>query len=489
MNIVQLIDRQAQVRPGAIALIGGARAIRFRQLARAINNLATHLAAQGIAPGDCVGVAMDQSSLHLILLLALARLRAVCLPAHALHPAATRKSIVDHFRPVTIACHRAKDGVEGCSELLVDPGWLRKPAEATLPPIAPADVSNEVCRFSLSSGTTGLPKGIVRTHGDTLNQVLFQASAFRCDSKTRFLCVMDFNTSASLNRLLSYLASGSTVIIAESPGWDAVQTVLAETEPVHTLLSPGLLGRWLRDLGDRRASCPALTHLSIVGGRLQHAMWQRASRQITPHIFTCYGSTEAGLTALQYPDDPRRERDSVGRIVPWAEVEVIDPDGRPLSPGKQGRLRFRGIGFATSYYENPEATAKAFRDGWFYPGDIGRVSVRGSLFVAAREDDMLNIQGQKIDLSESEGVLAAHPAVAEVAAFRVATATGEAHLVAAVVTRTKIDAGELLKYSRDKLGARAPHLVVPVRELPRDAMGKVARRDLARDFAALRITQ
>jgi len=477
MNVVKLINRQAQVRPDAIALMRGSRIIRYRQLAAAINNLATHLSAQGIAPGDRVGVAMGHMPVHMVFILALARLRAVSLPVHALHSAETRKAIVDHFKPVTIVAGREQDRVEGCSLLLADPSWMRKPAEAKLPP-TDEDISSKDWHFHLSSGSTGLPKGVLRTHNDALSQILFQASVVPSDASTRFLCVMDINTGASLMRALRYLTRGSAVIFPEANGWEPVQAILADKEPTHTFISPGHLSRWLRDLGERRAPSPNLTYVVIGGGRLSNALQQRATQQITSKIFTCYGSTETGLMALQHPDDPEHESESLGRVVPWAEVQVVDSGDQPLAPGEQGRLRFRGYGFATSYYENPEATARFFRNSWFYPGDIGRVSARGSLFVESREDDMLNVRGLKVTPGESEGVLAAHPAVAEAATFRARNAAGEEFLVAAVVKREEIDDKELLKYCKEKLGPRSPHRVVSVRELPRDAMGKVLRSEL-----------
>jgi long-chain acyl-CoA synthetase len=479
MDLMQLIDRQAQVRPEAIALIRGASVVTFWQLAGAIRNLATHLAAQGIAPGDRVGIAMGQTPFHVIVILALARIGAVSLPVHARHPAGTRKAIVDHFTPVTIVAGREKDRVEGCSLLLADPSWLRKPAEAKLPP-TDEDMGDRAWRINLSSGTTGLPRGVLRTHNDLVTQILFEASVVRFDAATRFLCAMDINLGASLRRVLRHLTAGGAVIFTESTSWDAVEGVLASNQPTHSFVSPGFLSGRIRELGERRAPCPALTYVAVGGGCLSPALRQRVAEQITPNVFSVYGSTESGWMAMQYPDDPQLEPESVGRVVPWAEMQVVDAGDNPLPAGEQGHLRFRGHGFATSYCENPEATARFFRNGWFYPGDIGRVSPRGFLFIDTREDDMLNVGGLKVMPGESEGVLAAHPAVAEAAVFRTASASGEEFLVAAVVKREEVDDKALLEYCREKLGPRSPHRVVSVRELPRDAMGKVLRGALVK---------
>jgi len=486
MNIVKLVNRQAQVRPDAPALVRGSQNIRFRGLAAAVHNLASHLSAQGIAPGDRVGIAIAHSPFHVILILALARLRAISLPVHALHPAETRKAIVDHFKPVTVIARRDQDRIEGCSLLLVDPDWVKKPAEATLPSIMDEDIGDKAWRIYLSSGTTGVPKGVVRTHNFVLTQTLFQASVITCDPKTRFISAMDVNTGASLLRTLRYLTMGSTVVFPQSTGWDGIAAVLADGQPTHTLVSPSHISRWLRELGDRRVAATALTYVGVSGGRLPTALRQRLAEHITSHAFCTYGSTEAGSVALQYPDDPQHEPDSIGRVVPWAEAQVVDAEDRPLPPGEQGRLRFRGYGVATAYYENPEASAKSFRNGWFYPGDLGRISRRGSLFIEAREDETLNVRGLKLMPGETESILAAHPAVAEAAAFRAANASGEEFLIAAVVKRSEIDSKELLNYCREKLGPRAPHRIISVSELPHDAMGKVIRSELARNFRSLR---
>lgn len=139
----------------------------------------------------------------------------------------------------------------------------------------------------------------------------------------------------------------------------------------------------------------------------------------------------------------------------------------------------------SEYVGNPAATAAAFRDGWYYPGDLAMFLPEGALVLKGRVDDLINVDGIKIYPAEIEATLLAHPAVAEAAAFPVGAAAGE-RPVAAVTLRSPASAAELRAYCAARLAAKAPHSIAVVRSLPRNAAGKVDRRALAELVGARR---
>ena len=142
-----------------------------------------------------------------------------------------------------------------------------------------------------------------------------------------------------------------------------------------------------------------------------------------------------------------------------------------------------GPGFARSYLDDPAATARAFRDGWYYPGDLGFLAPEGALFLKGRADDLINYDGTKIYPADIELALQQHPAVAEAAAFPVLVDGFRQRPVAAVLLKAPATPDELLAFGRERLGMRSPRDVHIVHEFPRNAVGKVLKRELAARFS------
>ena len=172
------------------------------------------------------------------------------------------------------------------------------------------------------------------------------------------------------------------------------------------------------------------------GGTLPETLRKRAQARITPNLYMVYGATETWLLALADPRTLEAYPGTAGKVLPWIEAQAVDEADRPLPAGESGVLRFRGKGVASGYHgvpEDPTGMHKAFRNGWCYVGDVGRVTAEGLLYVEGRVDDVINVGGPKINSSVVEGVLLSHPDVKEVAAFGVRSPEGRDWLVAAVV--------------------------------------------------------
>jgi acyl-CoA synthetase (AMP-forming)/AMP-acid ligase II len=166
-------------------------------------------------------------------------------------------------------------------------------------------------------------------------------------------------------------------------------------------------------------------------------------------------------------------------VPPWVEVQVVDEAGMPLPAGETGRLRFRGPEVGDGYLGDPEASAARFRDGWFLPGDVGRLEAGRLLFLEGRADDMINFGGAKLNPLEIEAVLAECPGVLDGAVFATTAPSGRTVLMGAVQTGEGYDEAAALAHCRQRLGWRAPVRLLQVPRLPRNAMGKLLRRELA----------
>jgi acyl-coenzyme A synthetase/AMP-(fatty) acid ligase len=443
-----------------------------------VRRLAGALVARGVAPGDAVGVSMPNTPLHLVTLLALARMGAVSVAVHPLMPKARKQGIIAEYGVAAVVSNRAQPDVDGVSWIVLDDSSLSEGRGAgAWRGDAEARGGDWPCRIGLSSGTTGTrPKGVLRTHAQLLSIALLQQTIVNTGPESRFLVVMDLNVTVLLFRVLRHLLAGSSVVFPRTTkDIGGLFETIDRHAVTHTMASPIIVSNWLRSLTDRQPRAPGFANLMLGGGRVPLALQQAIREKITPNLCVNYGATETGPVALADPELLLRHPDSVGRAVPWGRVQIVDEEDRPVPAGRSGILRFRSYCAGDGYYRNPEQSAKVFRNGWVYPGDAGRLSSDGVLVLEARVDDVLNIGGVKIDPAGVEDALAEHADVVEAAVF----AAGRPERVhAAVVMRGAFDEQALIAFCRDRVGPMSPYRIVALQELPRNAMGKVMRHEL-----------
>jgi acyl-CoA synthetase (AMP-forming)/AMP-acid ligase II len=162
--------------------------------------------------------------------------------------------------------------------------------------------------------------------------------------------------------------------------------------------------------------------------------------------------------------------------MPGVTVEIVDDDNVPLPPGKEGILRISSETGVNEYLGDPEETARAFRDGWFYPGDIGYLTADNMLVISGRAKSIINIGGEKINPEKVEEILSAHSSVHQVAVTPVPGEGGLDELCALIVPRSALVTHVLQEFCREKLPRKlVPSRFIAVSELPRNEMGKIER--------------
>jgi acyl-CoA synthetase (AMP-forming)/AMP-acid ligase II len=196
-----------------------------------------------------------------------------------------------------------------------------------------------------------------------------------------------------------------------------------------------------------------------------------------------FGQTEmSSNTCFLQPGDAVRKRGSVGRPAINVEARVVDEDMNDVPPGEVGEIVYRGATVMQGYFRDEDATRAAFWGGWFHSGDLVRSDEEGYLYVVGRLKDMIISGGENIYPAEVEGVLVRHPAVREVAVVGVPHPRWVETPVAVVVPDDGVpvpDGAELTEYVKERLASyKKPSAVVYVDELPRNAAGKVLKRDL-----------
>jgi acyl-coenzyme A synthetase/AMP-(fatty) acid ligase len=229
---------------------------------------------------------------------------------------------------------------------------------------------------------------------------------------------------------------------------------------------------------------PSLESIEVSGSHLPIPLYELARQRVCPNIISSYGGTESGHVASAPMSVLRDHPGAVGYVHPGIEVQAVDADDTPLPPGREGILRVRTGNGASAYIGDPVASARVFKDGWLYPGDVGAVSSDGLLTVAGRAGELINSGGNKVSPRVIEDVLLSFAGVREAAAFGVPDSLGLTRIWAAMVVDRPVDGAALHAFCVARLGNVAPKHVMKMDTLPRNESGKILRTELARIAAA-----
>ena len=325
-NITEVIEAQAQQHPTALAIIVPDRVFSYRELVRAVQAIGRRLLDGGVKPGQVVGVSMAQTALHLLTLLAIARIGAVSVPAHPALPRDRRLLAAQRFGASVIVSGRTEMQLDGLPFISLADLDLK----ASVQPLPAAQTrAADPCWISLSSGTSGDPKGVLRSHGYMLDRV--DKSTYERTPHSR-LMPMDLNFGVGFGQAMRMLVAGGAVVLSpDSQPASFVHMVRAHAV-THWLLSPAWAEDILPLLEDDDIHFPSLVHLLIIGAppgtRLLDAMF----RKFTPNVFLSYGTSEVGPVAVATPEILKNVPSSAGTIVPWVQAEIVDARNRRVAP-------------------------------------------------------------------------------------------------------------------------------------------------------------
>jgi long-chain acyl-CoA synthetase len=348
-----------------------------------------------------------------------------------------------------------------------------------------------------TSGTTGNPKGAVSTHRAVLsalmayacraavNAVMAGPDRPKSDHPTSFILIVPlFHVTGCIPVMLSCFAGGTKLVIMYK--WNPERALeLIEREHITTFVGVPTMSWDLLESPDfATRDTSSLVSVGGGGAPAPPELVRRIDSSFSkgrPSIG--YGMTETNAYGPQnLGDDYVRKPTSSGRTVPTMQVRVVDTDGNPVPTGEVGEIQFRGPNLIRGYWGKPEATAEAFQDGWLRTGDIGRLDDEGFIYVEDRAKDMVIRGGENIYCAEVEAVLYEHPAVYEAAVFGVPHERLGEELAAAVVVRdgASVTADELQAFVGERLASfKVPtHLSFTTEQLPRNASGKILKREL-----------
>lgn len=479
-RIVTFAERlalHARDRAEAPALVTPRATLTYGALAHEVACLADALRAGGLDATAITGLTVRGEVDHIVATLALLALGCPMVALASREPAATRARLASRVGVAWVLGDRPDDAVAGAR--YVDLSAIRDAAHAANRATGTwqRDASRPLV-YLTGSGTTGEPKIVAYAERD----LAAQAEAHIDFSRERVLrpAHVEFNNSKRMR--LYTLWQGGTCVLADG-ATDALTALCARHAVTWLELSP-LHGASLLEAARAHGPLPASTRVRIGGARVPIAMRRAILKDATPRLYVSYGTTETSFISIADPA-MHDARETVGPPPAGVPVEVLRADRTRAAPGESGTIRVRAPGMATGYVGDDVATARHFRDGWFEPGDLATIDVDGHLVIHGRADDMMIMNGINIYPVEIERILERHPAVETAAAFPLASAMHGQIPVAAVELRTgmRCGGGELVAFARAALGVRAPRRVEVLDALPRNAQGKVLKRELVAGLA------
>jgi malonyl-CoA/methylmalonyl-CoA synthetase len=350
--------------------------------------------------------------------------------------------------------------------------------------------SNRRAMIIYTSGTTGRPKGAVSTHQNIGAQIAALVEAWRWTPSDRLLLTLPLHhVHGIINGLGSALAVRATCEILPAFDADVVWNRLSSGEITVFTAVPTIYNRLITSWN---AASPEVQRARSEGARRLRLMMSGSAalpvqtlerwREITGHtLLERYGMTELGM-ALSNPLAGERRPGYVGQPLPGVDVRLVDEDGRDVAEGTPGELEVRGSAVCLEYWQRPDDTRDAFRDGWFRTGDVA-VWENGSFRLLGRSNvDIIKTGGFKVSALEIEEILRTHPAIAECAVVGVHDEDWGERVSAAVELRTgaSLSLDELQQWAKVQLAPyKVPRALQAVPALPRNAMGKVVKPEVA----------
>lgn len=504
MNIGLLVPHHARYTPHKLGVVFKEHRLTYQQFNDRVNRIAHVLLDLGLKKGDKVATLLSNSLELLEIYWAVAKTGMVVVPLNSLLRGqgllslindsdsialVTNKSMIEHIDPL----RDQLVNMQADHYLLIDsediPGYrsyhtLTNQAKVSEPPDANIQ-GNDLYNIIYSSGTTGLPKGIMHTHFVRAMYGLGGSAGYRITPESVILHSGSIVFNGAFLTMMSAFYQGATYILHPHFDVEHMLQTIHEEGVTHIMLVPSQIVAMLHAPNFRPEKLSSLQMILSLGAPL-HSEHKKALNSQLPGVFhELYGLTEGFSTVLDktmYEAKP----ESVGVPSTFSEMKILDENGHEVEPGTVGEIVGRGPSMMTGYYKRPDLTANALRDGWLYTGDLGYVDEDGFLYLVDRKKDMIISGGINVYPRDIEEIIVQHPDVAEAAVFGAPDERWGEAAVATVVLKNPeaLTAEALCAWINEHVHARYQKVreVIIQESFPRSMAGKTLKRVMRDEY-------
>jgi len=498
-NIGELLARRKDSTPGSAFLLSESdgRQFTYAEFARAVSRAAAMLTAKGIIKGDVVSLLMPNSAEYIVGYFACWQLGALAGPVNSLLKEHEIEFVMNNSEAKAILVHSEFQGrVENIKSRLphlqsmitfddqekATREFAESPASLSLSNIALDDDAIII----YTSGTTGKPKGCLLTHGNVIANArqISQWLGFTEDDRLLTIMPLFHMNAVSVTTMSALYAGGSTVVsprFSASKFWNIISDYrITSFGSVATMLSM-LLNTYPEGVPEGLKT-DQLRFAMCGSAPVPAEVMKKFEETFNCPVIEGYGLSESTCRSTFNPPNEDRRPGSCGLPI-GNEMKIVDDDDNEVAEGELGEIVLRGENILKGYFKNPEATERAFRNGWFHTGDIGYRDKDGYFFIVDRKSDMIIRAGENIYPREIDEVLYQHPAVAAAATIGVADSLYGEEVAAFIVLKDGSEAGEaeLIAHCQAQLADyKCPKSIRIVKDIPKGPTGKLLKRELAR---------
>lgn len=508
-NIGQILTKRALISPDTEALfdVSAGRRFTYAELNHETNKAATALHDLGVRTGDRVGLLLMNSTEFLTTFFATAKLGAVVVPLNwrlvadelefILKDSGTTVLVYGtEFAETVGELHSRGERTDVRAWVHVGPSdhcpsWAQdfaavtSAADSIEPELTAAD--DDLLYIMYTSGTTGLPKGVMHSHSTQLWALITNAVTADFAHGDRYLNPMPMFHVGALTPAITVAYRGLTHVLMRAFDPQAAWDLIESERITNSLMVPAMLN-FMRTTFDPTRHKRAHLRWILSGGAPVPAALITAYAELGVEIHQVYGLTETcGPAAVTSPEDAIRKAGSTGRAFVHTEVRIVRPDGSTCDPGESGEVLVAGDHIMLGYWNRPDATAESLRDGWLHTGDVGEMDADGFIYIRDRVKDMIISGGENVYPAEIENVILSHPGVTEVSVIGVPSEVwGESPLAVVVKADQELTERDVIDHCVGKLAKfKMPVAVRFVDAIPRNPSGKALKRELRQTFPGL----
>lgn len=496
LNLVlaEMLAESAKKYPEKYALISQEKFLTYGELEREVKKAAAALKRLGVKKGDAIGLLLPNTFQFVIAYYAVAYLGGIIVPMNIMFKPLEITYIMNNAQAKLLitteafakTAYQAKADIPSLEHILVKGSdeyglmWEKLLEQETDSPAAENVEEDDVLIYLYTSGTTGKPKGAMLTHANLYYNALGMAQRSKASADDVYLCVLPlFHTFAATCCMNTPLSQGGTIVLMEN---FIPQTLLKNIARYKVTIFTAVPSMYTvianMDIKDIDLSS---IRLCISGGAsLPVEIMQKTQQKLNCVVLEGYGLSETSPVVTFNLLD-KVKPGSIGVALEGIETKIFDDNDQECPLGTVGEIVTKGPNVMKGYLGLPEESAKALRNGWLHTGDLGRMDEDGYIFLVDRKKDLVIVAGLNVYPREVEEVIYTHPAVLETAVIGVPDKLRGEALKAVVVLKPGADLQEkdIIKYCRGRLAAyKVPRLVEFIAELPKNATGKILKREL-----------
>ncbi len=514
MTIGDLLVRNANKFPHKLAVVSETRSLTFRELNDRVNRLAGSLLDSGLRKGDRIGVLVHNGHQFLEIYFASAKTGAVFCPYNNHFKRWELKDIIDYSTPRYLIVDG--DFVETVSDLkpelksvetfvglektsllfmddyetLVARGRSEEPNTKVL--------DDDVLSIFFTGGTTGKPKGAMRTHRHLLSNAIAGVIELKVDCDERVLITFPMYHVACEDNIVRHSFMPNTLYIRREGAFDPAQVLdyISRERISRCQFVPTMIHSLIQVPNINQYDLSSLRLILYAASAMPVELLKKALAIFSCGFAQLYGQTESGpLTTVLKPEDHVLDgsEKSLARLASCGkptinyEIRVVDGDDHDVPIGEVGEIIGRSEAMMAGYWQMPEQTAKKLKNGWLHTGDLGRLDEDGYVYMVERKDDLIISGGVNVYPREVEEVLYRHPAVSEATVIGLPDEHWGEVVKAVIVPKegVPVTEGELLEFcGRNLAGFKKPKSVEFWRELPKSAQGKILKKEIRKHYGS-----